>query len=104
MSAAYRKKLMKVALPLEAISEESSHRKRKAPGGYPTTFHKWWAQRPIAACRAVIFASLVDEPDSDPTFRRADGSVDEERAGYRRAELFSVRPMKRVYRISSGGA
>lgn len=85
-----RKKLIEVALPLEAINEESSRRKRKAPGGYPTTLHKWWAQRPIAACRAVLFASLVDDPSSDPAYRNADGSVDEERAGEKRAELFNL--------------
>jgi putative DNA methylase len=62
----YRKKLIEVALPLEAINEESSRRKRKAPAGYPTTLHKWWAQRPLAACRAVLFASLVDDPSSRP--------------------------------------
>lgn len=85
-----RKKLIEVALPLVAINEESSRRKRKAPGGYPTTLHKWWAQRPIAACRAVLFASLVDDPSSDPAYRKADGSVDEERAGEKRAELFTL--------------
>jgi putative DNA methylase len=58
----YRKKLIEVALPLEAINKEAAHAKRKAPAGYPTTIHKWWAQRPIAACRAVLFASLVDDP------------------------------------------
>src|ERR1700674_1562393 len=62
----YRKKLIEVALPLEAINEESSRRKRKAPAGWPTTLHKWWAQRPLAACRAVLFASLVDDPSSNP--------------------------------------
>jgi len=61
-----RKKLIEVALPLEAINEESSRRKRKAPAGYPTTLHKWWAQRPLAACRAVLFAQLVDDPSSHP--------------------------------------
>src|SRR4051794_34717745 len=61
-----RKKLIEVALPLEAISAESSLRKRKAPAGYPTTIHKWWAQRPLAACRAVLFASIVDDPSSRP--------------------------------------
>src|SRR5438132_13977228 len=62
----YRRKLIEVALPLEAISEEASRRKRKAPAGYPTSIHKWWAQRPLAACRAVLFASLVDDPSSRP--------------------------------------
>jgi putative DNA methylase len=57
-----RKKLIEVALPLEAINEEGSRRKRKAPAGYPTALHKWWAQRPVAAARAVIFAQMVDDP------------------------------------------
>jgi putative DNA methylase len=64
--AEYQKKLIEVALPLEAISAESSLRKRKAPAGYPTTIHKWWAQRPLAACRAVLFASIVNDPSSRP--------------------------------------
>jgi len=54
--------LIEVALPLDAINEEASLRKRKAPGGYPTALHKWWAQRPPAASRAVIFAQLVNDP------------------------------------------
>ena len=61
-----RRKLIEVALPLEAINEEGSRRKRKAPAGYPTTLHKWWAQRPLAAARAVIFAQMVDDPSSYP--------------------------------------
>lgn len=59
-----RKKLIEVALPLEAINEEGSRRKRKAPAGYPTTLHKWWAQRPVAAARAVIFGQMVDDPST----------------------------------------
>jgi putative DNA methylase len=61
-----KKKLIEVALPLDAINKESLRRKQKAPKGFPTSFHKWWAQRPLAACRAVIFASLVDDPSSRP--------------------------------------
>ena len=60
------KKLIEVALPLEAINKEAAHRKRKAPSGYPTTVHKWWAQRPVAAARAVLFAQMVDDPSSHP--------------------------------------
>lgn len=56
------RKLIEVALPLEAINEESLRRKQKAPKGWPTSFHKWWAQRPLAAARAVIFAQLVNDP------------------------------------------
>lgn len=66
MSERPRRKLIEVALPLEAISVEAGRRKRKPPAGYPTLIHKWWAQRPIAACRAVLFATLVDDPSSDP--------------------------------------
>jgi putative DNA methylase len=61
-----KKKLIEVALPLEAINKEGSRRKRKAPAGYPTTLHKWWAQRPVAAARAVLFAQMVDDPSSLP--------------------------------------
>lgn len=56
------KKLIEVALPLDAINSESLRRKQKAPQGWPTSFHKWWAQRPIAAARAVIFCQLVNDP------------------------------------------
>jgi putative DNA methylase len=86
----HRKKLIEVALPLKAINDESALRKRKAPAGYPTTLHKWWAQRPLAACRAVLFASLVDDPDSDPAYLKPDKTVDEERAGIKRAQLFDL--------------
>jgi putative DNA methylase len=56
------KKLIEVALPLDAINVASAATKRKAPKGYPTTLHTWWAQRPLAAARAVIFAQLVHDP------------------------------------------
>src|SRR5262245_4123085 len=61
-----KKKLIDVALPLNAINTESLRRKTKAPKGWPTTFHKWWAQRPLAAARAVIFAQMVDDPSANP--------------------------------------
>ncbi len=56
------KKLIEVALPLESINSESARSKRKAPAGYPTTVHCWFAQRPIAATRAMLFAQLVNDP------------------------------------------
>ncbi len=58
----YKKKLIEVALPLESIDKESMKDSSITVGGHPSTFHKWWARRPLAACRAVIFASLVDDP------------------------------------------
>ncbi|HNS49838.1 MAG TPA: DUF1156 domain-containing protein [Anaerolineae bacterium] len=60
----YRKKLIEIALPLEAINEASA-REKSIRHGHPSTLHLWWARRPLAACRAVIFASLVDDPN-DP--------------------------------------
>ncbi|MCQ3930201.1 MAG: hypothetical protein DPW16_07050 [Chloroflexi bacterium] len=59
----YRKKLIEVALPLEAINVASA-RENYIYKGNPSAIHKWWAQRPFAVTRSVIFASLVDDPDS----------------------------------------
>jgi putative DNA methylase len=74
-----KKKLIEVALPLDAINTESALRKRKAPSGYPTTLHKWWAQRPLAAARAVIFAQMVDDPSSHPDIFRTEKAQEKER-------------------------
>jgi putative DNA methylase len=59
----HRRKLIEVALPLEAINEASA-REKSIRHGHPSTLHLWWARRPLAAARAVIFTSLVDDPDS----------------------------------------
>lgn len=61
MSLTYKKKLIEVALPLEAINAASS-REKSIRHGHPSTLHLWWARRPLAACRAVLFAQLVDDP------------------------------------------
>ncbi len=61
----YRKKLIEVDLPLDDINRESA-REKSIRHGHPSTLHLWWARRPLAACRAVIFASLVDDPSSCP--------------------------------------
>src|SRR6266516_591276 len=61
----YRKKLIEVALPLDAINEASA-REKSIRHGHPSTLHLWWARRPLAACRAVLFASLVDDPSEHP--------------------------------------
>ncbi len=60
----YRKKLIEVALPLDEINAESA-REKSIRHGHPSTLHLWWARRPLAACRAVLFASLVDDPSND---------------------------------------
>lgn len=59
------KKLIEVALPLEAINAESA-REKSIRHGHPSTLHLWWARRPLAAARAVIWSSLVDDPSEHP--------------------------------------
>ena len=60
-----RKKLIEVALPLAAVNAASA-REKSIRHGHPSTLHLWWARRPLAACRAVLFAQLVDDPSSVP--------------------------------------
>ena len=60
-----RRKLIEVDLPLDVINAESA-REKSIRHGHPSTLHLWWARRPLAACRAVIFASLVDDPADCP--------------------------------------
>lgn len=60
-----KKKLIEVALPLEAINQASA-REKSIRHGHPSTLHLWWARRPLAAARAVIFAQMVDDPASVP--------------------------------------
>ncbi|MEQ8786517.1 MAG: DUF1156 domain-containing protein [Pirellulaceae bacterium] len=80
----YRKKLIEVALPLEAINKESA-REKSIRHGHPSTLHLWWARRPLAACRAVLFSSLVNDPEDDPMY-----GVDEDVAYTERAKLFDL--------------
>jgi putative DNA methylase len=76
----YRKKLIEVALPLDAINSqcarENNNRYRNL-----STLHQWWSRKPLAACRAVLFASLVDDPSND---------VPEEEAKVERDRLFGI--------------
>lgn len=58
-----RRKLIEVALPLEVINKEAA-REKSIRHGHPSTLHLWWARRPLAAARAVLFAQLVDDPAS----------------------------------------
>jgi putative DNA methylase len=61
----YRKKLIEVALPL-AVINQASVREKSIRHGHPSTLHLWWARRPLAAARAVIFAQMVDDPSAVP--------------------------------------
>jgi putative DNA methylase len=60
-----RKKLVGVSIPLAAINAASA-RETSIRHGHPSTLHLWWARRPLAACRAVLFAQLVDDPSAWP--------------------------------------
>ena len=59
------KKLIEVALPLDAINAESA-REKSIRHGHPSTLHLWWSRKPTATARAVLWASLVDDPSSHP--------------------------------------
>ncbi len=65
MTTTYKKKLIEVAIPLEAINAASA-KEKSIRHGHPSTLHLWWARRPLAACRAVLFAQLVDDPSAHP--------------------------------------
>ena len=73
----FAKKLIEVALPLDAINKESA-REKSIRHGHPSTLHLWWARRPLATARAVIFASLVDDPSVHPTTRSEERRVGKE--------------------------
>ena len=74
----YKKKLIEVAIPLEAINAASA-REKSIRHGHPSTLHLWWARRPLAACRAVLFAQLVDDPSSHPDKFPTEEAVEAER-------------------------
>lgn len=78
MTTSYKKKLIEIAIPLEAINAASA-REKSIRHGHPSTLHLWWARRPLAACRAVLFAQLVDDPSSHPDEFPSEEAVDAER-------------------------
>ena len=74
----YKKKLIEVALPLEAINAASA-KEKSIRHGHPSTLHLWWARRPLAAARAVIFAQMVDDPSEHADIFKTEKSQDKER-------------------------
>ena len=93
-----RRKLIEVALPLEAINKQSA-REKSIRHGHPSTLHLWWARRPLATARAVLFAQLVDDPSAredefrDEAIRRGETDVDsyvERRIVAERERLFDL--------------
>jgi putative DNA methylase len=77
-----RTKLIEVALPLEAINKAAAHEKMPGIGAHPRGIHLWWARRPLAAARAVIFSQMVDDPSAYLT--------DEKEIARERDRLFSL--------------
>jgi putative DNA methylase len=74
----HKKKLIEVALPLEAINKASA-REKSIRHGHPSTLHLWWARRPLAAARAVIFAQMVDDPSAHPDIFKTEKAQEKER-------------------------
>ncbi|HEY6432399.1 MAG TPA: DUF1156 domain-containing protein, partial [Acetobacteraceae bacterium] len=73
------KKLIEVSIPLEAINAAAA-REKSIRHGHPSTLHLWWARRPLAACRAVLFAQSVDDPSSWPDRFPTDAAQQTERS------------------------
>lgn len=81
------KKLIETSLPLDAINEACAHEKQPGIGAHPRGLHLWWARRPLAAARAVIFAQMVN----DPGFERHLGrGVNKQKAQLERERLFGI--------------
>jgi putative DNA methylase len=74
----YKKKLIEVALPLDAINKASG-REKSIRHGHPSTLHLWWARRPLATARAVIFAQMVDDPSGHPDLFPTEKAQEKER-------------------------
>ena len=80
------KKLIEVALPLDAINEASG-KEKSIRHGHPSTLHIWWARRPLASARAVLFAQLVNDPGYE---RHLGRGVNKDKAKIERDRLFDI--------------
>ncbi|MEX0283327.1 MAG: DUF1156 domain-containing protein [Paracoccaceae bacterium] len=94
----YKKKLIEVAIPLEAINAASA-REKSIRHGHPSTLHLWWARRPLAACRAVLFCQLVNDPSE-----YVDKLLDDEKTRKGAEAEFRARESKREQDKAEGKA
>ena len=78
------RKLIETALPLDAINAAAA-REKSIRHGHPSTLHLWWARRPLAAARAVLFAQLVNDPGYE---RHLGRGMNKEKAAVERERLF----------------
>lgn len=81
------KKLIEVALPLDAINAAGYHEKMPGIGAHPRGIHLWWARRPLAAARAILFAQLVNDPGGERGYK---AGLSREQAMQKREELFNI--------------
>src|SRR5215475_6474657 len=81
----YKKKLIEVALPLPEINDASAFDKRPGIGPHPKGIHHWWARLPLPVARAILFASVVDDPSAYP-----ERFCDEEAQSAERERLFTI--------------
>src|SRR3954454_13410471 len=88
MTVKATKKLIEVALPLDDINIAAA-REKSIRHGHPSTLHMWWARRPLAAARAVLFAQMVN----DPGYQTGEGftrGVNKKAAALERERLFAI--------------
>ena len=77
----YRKKLIEVALPLTEVNDASAYDKLPGIGAHPKNMHQWWARLPCPPPRAVLFASIIDDPSANPEFVRKSKEVQDPGTG-----------------------
>ena len=85
MTVPYRKKLIEVALPLPEINDASAYDKMPGIGAHPKGIHQWWARLPLPTARAILFASVVDDPSEHP-----ERFPTEEKQNAERTRLFEI--------------
>ncbi len=95
----HRKKLIEVALPLDVVNDASSYDKMPGIGPHPKGMHHWWVRLPLPAARAILFASLVDDPSADPRFADQPAAV-QDRERQRLFDIIRTLMRKKIHQQS----